>query len=142
MEKLKSFVNHYFWLIAAVLFVAMSAIFLISIVGSYKTAKFNKEIEKQNAEANTAIKDAQNNNTNAANFDIDRSQEDVIRAETIQPKLAHLRRQSRNSKLELTRTRKSYNEKKNDTSNLSNSDALNCLELNRLFTNVRFNDCR
>ena len=139
-EKIKTFLNQYFWLIFMIwLWIIFVVVF--SLQSSCENTSFNKGVTDQNIEAGKAENEASNANTNAANFDVNRRTEDVIRAKTIAPKLEKARQNSQNSKIELEKARKTYNEKKNSTDNPSNSDADNCFELERLFANVRFDGC-
>ena len=139
MEKFKEFTNQYFWLI----FIAFAALMIVVIVSIYPLFNsVDKTITNQPNESKKAVQEANNANRGVANFDIERRTEDVIREKTIAPKLEKLRRNSQNSKTEVEKARKTYNEKKNDTSNLSNSDADNCSKLKNLFPNIRFQDCQ
>ena len=141
MEKLKSFLNSYFWLIV-VFILLITGIFTFLIASLLEQSNFEKTISNQSVEAKKAVQEANNANTNAANSDIERRTEDVMREKTITPKLDSARRKSQNSSRELEKARKSYNEKKNNTDHLSNSDADNCRELLSLFPDIRFEDCQ
>lgn len=127
--------------------IVIGFLILISVLANrvyqnYTAAKFEKTITGQNIEADKAKNEAANANANTANFDIERRTEDVVRTQTIAPKLETARRKSQNSKIELEKARKTYNETNKNLHNANASRADNCLELANLFPDIRFEDCQ
>ena len=114
MEKLKTFLNQYFWLIV-VTFLALLAITVFTFYAVFDANSFDKTITDQITESKKAVGEANNANTNTEMSDTTRRSEDVIREKTIAPKLEKARRDSQNSKIELEKAKKTYNEKQNDT---------------------------
>lgn len=141
MENLKSILNQNFWLIVIVwLAVVASLVFWISSSPSDQEI-LDQTAANQSVEANKAVREAMNARDAAVNVSVERRTEDAARERIIKPKLDNARRQSRNSKAALEAARKTYNDKKSNTENLSASNADNCAALGRLFPNVRFDDC-
>jgi hypothetical protein len=110
--------------------------------GPTEGERLQQTVTNQSNQVNEAVQEAANARDVAANASIERLTTDAVREKTITPKLGASRRKSQQSKADLRKARKTYNEKQNDTSLLSNSDSDNCRKLAELFPNVRFADCR
>ena len=141
MEKFKSFLNSYFWLIALI-FVLIIGVLVFSIASAYQEQSLQKSITAGVSEAGKAKNEAANANTDAANFDVNRRTEDVIREKTIAPKLDAARRRSNNSKLELEKAKRKLDETKKTLHNSNVSRADNCAELGQLFPDETFAYCQ
>lgn len=141
MEKYTSFFKKHFISIGGATIVIL-IIALFSIQSGCETKRFNQTIDNRSTDANKAVQEAANANNAAINASIERRAEDALREKVIEPKLDAARRSSQNSKAELDAARKTYNEKKNNPSNLSRSRADNCRDLSALFPNVVFEDCQ
>ena len=140
MDKLKTILNQYFWLIIVV-FLAAIAFLSFSIYRNYQASRFEKTIGNQNIEAGKAKNEASNANVNAANFDVNRRTEDVIREKTIAPKLDAARRASEKSSQKIKILKKQINENEKVIHNINASVADNCAELHELFPDERFEYC-
>jgi len=140
MEKLTAFFKkHIISIVGAAIVLSIIAFF--SIQSGCETKEFNQTVDKHRNQANKAVQEAANAQNQATNTSIERRTEDTIREKTITPKLDGARRRSQNSKAELEAARKTYNEQKSNTSNLSRLPADNCIDLGSLFPDVRFEDC-
>ena len=139
-NKLKTFLKPHLGLIVLIA-LAVFAFTIFFVQSGCETAEFNRAIDNQSNQSNKAVQEAVNANNAAVNVSIERRTEDAVREQVITPKLEQSRRRSANSAIALEAARKTYNEKKTHTANLSTSDADNCRELLRLFPNVRFADC-
>ncbi len=81
MEKLKIYLNQYFWLVV-MLFVFIIGFLAFSLSAAYENKKFNKTITNQSVEANKAVFDAANANADASYFATGPRAEASIRAKT------------------------------------------------------------
>ena len=96
MEKLKTLINDYFYLIAF-FFLGMIALLSFFIGSDYfasrEADKFNKTITNQTTEANTAVNRAANSEEGAAIFSNERRTEDT-RRQSLKPRLTEARSNS------------------------------------------------
>ena len=140
--NIKKLFNKYFWLIALVWVIAIGAFVFWLASGPSEDEVLQQTVTNQQTEANKAVQQAANHNSAAVNASIERRSEDAVREKVITPKLNDLRRRSQNSKRELEKTQKDYQNAKTNLSNLNRSVTDNCSELKRLYPDTRFEYCQ
>ena len=140
MEKFKSFLNSYFWLIALI-FVLIIGVLVFSIASAYQEQSLQKSITAGVSEAGKAKNEAANADRDAADFDTTRRTEDVIREKAIAPRLESARRQSEKSSQKIKILKKQINENEKDIHNINASVTDNCAELHRLLPDEKFEYC-
>ena len=138
MDKLKYFLNSYFWLVILLVFVVL-AVGTFYVAGIYREGQRGKIIHQSEIQANTAVVESINAAKNADNSSIERKTEDAVRQKTITPNLETARRNSQTSKTELEKLQNSN--AKINLHNANSSLADNCRKLRDLFPNEKFEYC-
>ena len=139
MNKLKTiFKTHWISIVGASIVIF---ILLIGYLGC-QTNELQQTVDNQTNQANKAVREAANHNNAAVNASIERRSEDAYREKVITPKLEQTRRKSQNSKAEIEKAEKEFQNAKTNRSNLNRSIADNCAELSRLYPDTTFQYCQ
>lgn len=141
MNTIKLYFKQYLWLIilAGLLLLGTGVYFL----GGYLEEKsFDKTVQTQTNQANTAVRESKIESGVAANLSIERRAEDAVRERVIKPKLDDARRRSSNSQSKLATAQKQYENSKKNPTDFNRSVVDNCAQLKRAYPNVTFEYCQ
>lgn len=124
---------------------ALAAIALVVsgfwFAGYLSEKSFDRTIDNLHTGAQNEVKQAANASNAAASAQMTRSIEDGVREQVIAPKLETARRRSQSSRIELEKAQTKYDNEKITHPRVSNSRAVNCVQLKRLYPNTRFEYC-
>lgn len=140
MQKLKDLFYKYLWLIILCGLFAVGGLTFWAHQ-SYQEHRTDSEIKQTQTEAHTAVNQAVESETEAANTSIERQSEDAVREKVIRPRLETARRNANSSKIELDLAKQKFNEKTNPH-DANGTWADNCARLKRVFPDDTFEYCQ